>query len=114
MQYNFMLDTDKDDSAGLRNVVASVKMASLESIMQSYLDQLPSKQALLIRNASVLGMQFHRDLLFEMVREDSGLAAEDLMPHAQGLLNSGWLRESESGDSWEVSLKPNEAAQPKR
>ena len=108
MQNNSMLDTDKDDTTGLRDAVTAVKMASIESIAQSYLDQLPAKQAVLIRTASVLGTQFDPALLFEMARVDSGLATEDLMPHAQGLVNSGWWRESDNGEYWQVSSEPKQ------
>jgi hypothetical protein len=106
MQNHSMLATDRDDKTGLRTtkaaVAANIKPASLDMIMQSYIDQLPFKQAMLVQIASVLGMQFERALLFEMASEETGLAAEELILHTQSLLNSGWLREIASSTSCET------------
>ena len=103
MLFHSLLDTDKDDSTGLRKAaVEAIELTSLESIMQSYIDQLPAKQAALLRIASILGKEFEPALLYEIAGLDMGLSAEELTPHTQGLLNSGWLRESDAGDTWQV------------
>ena len=107
-----MLDTDKDDSTGLRKSVAEIRPpTSLESIMQSYIDQLPMKQAMLIRIASILGSRFEPELLCDLaVRARVGHTSEELLQHIHGLLNSGWLRESASGDAWELRSNKKKAA----
>ncbi len=104
MLFHSLLDTDKDDSTGLRKAaIVSIELTSLESIMQSYIDQLPAKQAALLRNASILGKVFEPALLYEMAGLDMGLSPEELIPHAKGLLNAGWLRKSDAGDTWQAS-----------
>ena len=102
MQDRSMLDTDRNGSAGIRRGIATaeIKVPSLENIIRYSIDQLPWKQAMLLRIASILGMRFAPALLYELASAETKLSQEDLMPHTDGLFNSGWL--ADFGEAWQV------------
>ena len=102
MQDRSMLDTDRNASTGIRRGIATaeIKLPSHENIIRYSIDQLPWKQAMLLRIACILGMRFAPSLLLELASAETQLSQEDLRPHIEGLFNSGWL--SDSGDAWQV------------
>ena len=102
MQDRSMLDTDRNGSTGIRRGIATaeIKVPSLENIIRYSIDQLPWKQGMLLRIASILGMRFAPALLYELASAETQLSQEDLMPHFEGLVNSGWL--TDFGDAWQV------------
>ena len=104
MQDRSVLDTDKTGSStGIRRGIATaeIKVPSLENIIRYSIDQLPWKQAMLLRIASILGMRFAPALYFELASSETQISQEDLMRHIEGLFNSGWL--TDVGDAWQVT-----------
>ena len=97
-----MLDTDRHGSTGIRRGIATaeIKVPSLENIIRHSIDQLPWKQAMLLRISSILGTRFAPAMLYELASAETQLSQEDLMPHIDSLFNSEWL--VDFGDTWQV------------
>ncbi len=92
---------DANDAASLKQRSMDLHLTacpSRENLIRSLLDQLPTRQAMVLKSASVLGHRFRAGMLHELLPIDMGLTAPSALQAILKILASGDFIKCVSGN----------------